>query len=279
VVTHSAETPTFLGTGYRSRKPRRQGITHALDKGTPVVALEALMPSVSDFVDVWKFGWGLAYADPEIKSKVEVLRRNGVNACPGGTLLEISWQQDRMEEFFAWTAEVGFPCVEVSSGATGIPAEAKRELIRQARSLGFEVLAEVGSKDPADHATAQQWVDEILADTEAGASWVVAEGRESGTVGIYESDGQIRAELVKEIERSVDRSTIIYEAPRRAQQAWLIRHIGSQVNLGNIAVSDLPSVESLRLGLRTDTIDVSLEAGKRNRDIDRSTTTRYPGST
>lgn len=253
---HNLQPATFLITPPRTTKPRSSGITHVLDKGMPAPHLAALMPSVAQFVDVWKFGWGLSYSDPEIEEKLRVLKQAGIKGCPGGTLLEIANRQNRASEFFDWAAAVGFACVEVSNGATGMSAETKRELITEARDRGFEILAEVGSKDPADHATAAQWVDEIRSDFAAGAQWIVAEGRESGTVGMYESDGQVRTELVKEIEASVDSSRVIYEAPRRSQQAWLIRTIGPRVNLGNIAVSEVPSVESLRLGLRTDTIGI-----------------------
>ncbi|MDH3756195.1 MAG: phosphosulfolactate synthase [Acidimicrobiia bacterium] len=252
----NSEKPTFLTTPARSTKPRTSGLTHVLDKGMPLENLRALMPSVAELVDVWKFGWGTAYLDPEVADKIAELRTHDVNACTGGTLMEIADGQGRATEFFDWSASVGFAHVEVSNGATGMPVERKRELISEANRHGFEVMSEVGSKDPEEQATPQEWIDEILGDIAAGAAWVVAEGRESGTVGLYDADGQVRLDLVEAIERAVDGTKLIYEAPHRSQQAWLIRTIGPHVNLGNISLGEIMSVESLRLGLRTDTIGI-----------------------
>ncbi len=250
------ERPAFLSMPSRSDKPRNTGVTHVLDKGMPLDELRAKMPSVAEYIDVWKFGWGTAYLDPEVDEKIDVLLAHGIRPCPGGTLLEIAWLQHRSAEFFKWVRSVGFPAVEVSNGATALPMDEKHTLIRTARELGFTVFAEVGSKFATHAATPERWVEEIRRDIEAGADWIVAEGRESGTVGLYEANGQVRTQLVEAIESAADGARIIYEAPQRSQQSWLIRSVGPQVNIGNVTLTEVMSVESLRRGLRADTIGI-----------------------
>jgi len=259
-----AQSPSFLTLGDRSDKPRSVGITHVLDKGVPLLSMQSTLASTAPFIDLWKFGWGTAYIEPQLADKLAELDRHGISACTGGTLAEISWQQGRALDFLKWAHNVGFRLVEVSNGATKMPLSEKRRLLVEARELGLTVLSEVGSKDPDEHASPQQWVDEILGDLEAGARWVVLEGRESGTVGLYGANGDVRCEIVNAIEDAVAGASIIYEAPQRAQQAWLIRNISPSVNLGNVATTEIMSVESLRRGLRSDTIGVGVPAVVRN---------------
>ena len=248
------DPPRFLELAARTAKPRRAGITHVFDRGTPLAGVEELLDSFGALVDVWKFGFGTAYVDDTVGSKIEVLRSHGVRVCPGGTLLEAAWLQGRAEDFFHWARSLGFGCVEVSRGATGLPPSAKRELIAGARAWEFEVFAEVGSKDPSEPVIADEWVDEARRDIDSGASWLVAEGRESGTVGLYAADGSVRVDLVDAMEMVGGDAPVIYEAPQRAQQAWLVNHVGANVNLANIALDDVLGVEALRLGLRADTM-------------------------
>jgi phosphosulfolactate synthase len=257
-MASNTQRPTFLATPHRPVKPRLVGITHVLDKGSSLARVHATLASVAEFIDIWKFGWGTSYLDRELSDKVMALDHHGVRACTGGTLLEVAWLQDKTKQFFDWVTAAGFHCVEVSNGATEMPTASKRELIGVALERGLDVLSEVGSKNPEHQASPQQWVDEILGDLTAGALWVVAEGRESGTVGLYDAAGEVRRDVVEAIERDVDGARLIYEAPRRSQQAWLIRHLGPNVNLGNILADEITSVESLRLGLRADTIGVGL---------------------
>jgi phosphosulfolactate synthase len=215
---------------------------------------EEVLSSLAGIIDIWKFGWGTAYLDPAVRPKVAELHAAQVKACTGGTLLEVAWLQGRTEEFFAFALDVGFDCVEVSDGASSMQVREKRELIARARELGFVVLAEVGSKDPTLAVTPAEWHDEIEGDVAAGANWIVAEGRESGTVGLYDKNGDVRHSLLQVLEHSVNASRIIYEAPQRAQQSFLLRHLGTEVSLGNIAVDEVMGLEALRLGLRADTL-------------------------
>ncbi len=250
----ACHTAGFLHLPNRSAKPRSAGITHVLDKGSTLAATHELLRSVGDWIDIWKFGWGVAYVDPQLIEKLSALRRAGVAACTGGTLLEIAWLQGRVEAFFDFASGAGFECVEVSNGATTLPLAEKRELIVRARARGFTVLAEAGSKDPAKSARAEEWLDEMAGDLAAGATWLVAEGRESGTVGLYQSSGAIREPLLRALKASPLAARIIFEAPQRQQQAELLRSLGNEVNLGNIALDDVMGLETLRLGLRADTL-------------------------
>lgn len=250
----AADPPRFLDLTARTAKPRRAGITHVLDKGTPPTVIEARLDSVGSAVDVWKFGFGTAYVDPSLTAKLATLQRRGVKACPGGTLLEAAWLQGRVDGFLDWAGGAGFDCVEVSRGASGLPAEAKREIIAEARRRGFQVFAEIGSKDPGDTVRPDDWVAEARRDIDSGASWLVAEGRESGTVGLYGADGSVRSDLVEALEALGGAAPVIYEAPRRSQQAWLINRLGPNVNLANVAPEEVLATEALRLGLRSDTM-------------------------
>lgn len=257
----AADPPRFLDLAARTAKPRRAGITHVLDKGTPPTVIEARLDSVGSAVDVWKFGFGTAYVDPSLDAKLETLRCRGVKACPGGTLLEAAWLQGRVDGFLDWADRAGFACVEVSRGASGLPAEAKREIIAEARRRGFEVFAEIGSKDPGAPARPDEWVAEARRDIDSGASWLVAEGRESGTVGLYGADGSVRSDLVEALEALGGEAPVIYEAPRRSQQAWLINRLGPNVNLANVAPEEVLATEALRLGLRSDTMALLTRPG------------------
>ena len=244
--------PSFLRLPRRSEKPRFVGLTHVIDKGLPLGELESQLAATSEYVDVWKLGFGTAYLDPTVEEKVAALSAAGVRACLGGTLLEVAWAQGRAEECLNWAGEAGFSCVEVSNGSCGMPLLAKRQLIATA-GRNFVAISEVGSKNPATPVSASSWAEEMLGDLEAGATWVLAEGRESGTVGLYHSDGRVREDLADTLASVVGLRWVAFEAPRAAQQAWFVRRYGSAVNLGNIAPGELLAVESLRLGLRADT--------------------------
>lgn len=247
-------TPTFLTLPSRTAKPRRSGITHVLDKGLPVSDVQALLGVCGDVVDVWKLGWGTAYLDPGLPAKLAVLAEHGVLGCAGGTLLEVAWQQDAVDGYLDWCGEVGFPCVEVSCGVATMTTLQKRALVHQAAER-FIVLAEVGAKDPAITVSAQAWAAEARDDLSAGATWIITEGRESGTVGLYEPDGSVRSDVVDAVVAAVGVDTTVFEAPHKEQQAWLVRRFGADVNLANIAPADALGVEALRLGLRADTFD------------------------
>jgi phosphosulfolactate synthase len=246
--------PVFLELPDRSAKPRANGLTHVLDKGVAPAAAAALLDAAGDFIDIWKIGWGIAYVDTGLEAKLELLAAHDVGACLGGTLLELAWRQGKAAECLAWAADVGFVRVEVSRGSVDMTLAEKRELIELA-ARRFLVLSEVGAKDPASSPGPAEWGLEAAADREAGAALVVAEGRESGTVGIYERDGGVRTGVVDALVAAVGVSRVLFEAPRKEQQAWFVREFGPGVNLGNIPLEEAVSLETLRLGLRSDTMN------------------------
>lgn len=244
--------PSFLDLPARPAKPRSTGLTHVLDPGTPPGAAADLLSSAAQHVDIWKVGWGTAYVDAALGAKLALLAEHGVPACLGGTLLEIAWAQGRARECLAWAHDAGFAMVEVSRGTVDMTPAQKRELIGLATDR-FTVLAEVGTKAPGEQRAARTWPVEAAADLDSGASLVVTEGRQSGTVGTFDASGRVRPDVVEAVAAAVGVERVVFEAPRSSQQAWFVRRFGPAVNLGNVALPDVLSVETLRLGLRSDT--------------------------
>jgi phosphosulfolactate synthase len=253
--------PDFLELPDRDHKPRRRGLTHVLDKGMTTVALEALLTQAGDLIDVLKIGWGIAYVDPTVKERVALCNAAGVMVSLGGTLLEVCTAHGRVDELRRWAADLGIDSVEVSDGLRAMTPARKTELVRSL-STEFTVLAETGAKDGHAPVVTEQWLAEMEADLAAGATWIIAEGRESGTVGLYHEDGSPRTELVEAIAARLPIDRVIFEAPRKAQQAGFIRRFGAGVNLGNVAPDEVLPLETLRLGLRADTALTQFGAGR-----------------
>jgi phosphosulfolactate synthase len=247
------ETPDFLDLRERTGKPRRAGITHVLDRGLSPLALESLLVAAGEHIDMIKLGWGTAYVSRALADKVAICREAGVALSPGGTLLEIAAAQGRVDRYAEWLHRVGIDHVEVSNGSLPMPSDRKAELINRLAGE-FTVIAEVGSK--SGKAVPSDWCAEMLSDLAAGAALVIAEGRESGTVGLFDATGAVHTQLVSAILGAVGHATVIFEAPQRTQQAWLLRHVGPNVNLGNIGAEDVIALETLRRGLRYDTLDL-----------------------
>ena len=245
--------PAFLDLPDRTLKPRRAGITHVMDRGLSPLSLESLLVSAGEHIDMIKLGWGTAYVTGAVADKVAICREAGVAVCPGGTLLEIAVHQGRLDRYVDWLHELSIDHVEVSNGSLPITRSHKAELIAQL-AREFTVIAEVGSK--TGEAVASDWCAEMLSDLAAGAALVIAEGRESGTVGLFDATGDVHGELVDAILAALGRETVIFEAPQRSQQAWLLRRVGPNVNLGNIRAEDVIALETLRRGLRFDTLDL-----------------------
>jgi len=244
--------PDFLDLPTRTSKPRGTGITHVLDRGMPLAQAADLLATSGPYVDVWKFGWGISYLDADLAAKLELLARHRVLASPGGTLLEIAWAQGRAAEFLDWARGCGFPCVEVSAGTVPMDDAAKHDLIATA-AQHFIVLAEVGPKDPGVQLTPGRWAQAVSRDLQAGATWVLAEGRASGTAGIYNASGAVREDLVAALVSAAGPDCLVFEAPREHQQAWFVRRFGPDVNLANVHPADALGLETFRLSLRADT--------------------------
>ena len=244
----------FLDVPARSPKPREKGITHVIDRGLSVAEVDGLMETAGDSVDIVKLGWGTALVTANLKPKLERYAAHGIPVVLGGTLTEIAIKQGRVEGLVAWLRELGLRHVEISDGTVALEPDVKSYLIRSLVS-DFTVLSEVGSKDADFIMAPYVWVEEIERDLEAGAWKVIAEARESGTAGIYRADGEVRTGLIDEIVHAIDAEKLIFEAPLREQQVWLLKRFGSECNLGNIAPDDVLSLETLRLGLRSDTVE------------------------
>ena len=247
----------FLALPERTAKPRARGVTHVIDRGLPIATLESLLDVAGAHIDFVKFGWGTAYVSRHIRAKVEACREAKVRTCVGGTLLELATVQAKLREFVRWVDFTGFDAVEVSEGTVELGAGIKAGLI-EALARDFTVLAEVGSKDGEAPVRPSAWAAQMEADLDAGATFVLAEGRESGTVGLYHPDGRIREPLVSALVARVPVDRIIFEAPASAQQKWFVRHLGVDVNLGNVPGDEVIALETLRRGLRADTAGLAL---------------------
>jgi phosphosulfolactate synthase len=237
----------------RSAKPRQQGITHLLDRGLSVLDVDGLMEVTGESIDLVKLGWGTALATGNLHPKLERYREHGVPVMFGGTLTELAIAQDRLERLVEWMKELGLGHIEISDGTIELDHNHKLELIEQ-MAQEFVVLSEVGSKDDTRIMAPYRWVEQIEQELAAGAWKVIAEARESGTVGIFRHDGEVRMGLIDEIAHAIAPGQILFEAPRKDQQVWFVRRFGPDVNLGNIAPEDALSLETIRLGLRSDTV-------------------------
>jgi phosphosulfolactate synthase len=235
-------------------KPREHGITHVIDRGLSIAEVEGLLEVVGASVDIVKLGWGTALVSGNLKPKLACYAAHGIPVVLGGTLTEVAIRQGRMDGLVGWLRELGLRHVEISDGTIDLDQDVKRELIERL-SREFTVFAEVGSKDVDFIMPPYVWVEQIERDLQAGAWKVIAEARESGTAGIFRADGEPRTGLIEEIAHSIDPGRMVFDAPRQSQQVWLLKHFGTECNLGNIAAADVLSLETLRLGLRSDTVE------------------------
>jgi len=237
----------------RSPKPRQDGITHVLDRGLSVTEVDALIEVAGDAIDIVKLGWGTAVVTGNLEAKLARYRELGIPVVLGGTLTEIAIAQGRLDGLLGWIERLGLEYIEISDGTITLEHHTKLELIERL-SKELTVLSEVGSKDDTRIMAPYRWVELIQRELEAGAWKVIAEARESGTVGIFRHDGEVRMGLIDEIVHAVAPERLIFEAPRKDQQVWFVRRFGTNVNLGNIVPEDVVSLETIRLGLRSDTV-------------------------
>jgi phosphosulfolactate synthase len=247
---------TALHLPERTVKPRSTGLTMVIDGGQPTAHFVDAMRSYASLVDVVKFGWGTALVTPDLDTKIAVLRELGIKYYFGGTLFEKYVTQDRFDAFCDFVRSKGCDTVEISNGTIPLTNTGKAAYIRKA-SDRFTVLSEVGYKDSdrSGRLSPSMWVDAIGEDLEAGSSMVITEARESGSSGICRPNGELRFGLVEDILLSgIDRDKLLWEAPNKALQSYFVTRIGTNVNLGNIAVDQVIGVETLRLGLRSDTL-------------------------
>jgi phosphosulfolactate synthase len=232
-------------------EPRLGGLTHVIDKGLGPRGWEDVLETSGDYIDIVKLGWGTAYVTPNLKRKLEVLREKPV--VIGGTFFEVVYAKDRLEEYKDWLRELGLTHVEISDGTIDIPRERKLELIADF-ARDFTVISEVGSKDSDVEFSSDEWTTWLREERDAGAWKVVTEAREGGTAGIFSKSGEMRTDVVGDIAAAVPLEDVIFEAPTKAAQVWFIKEFGPEVNLGNIPPDEVIPLETLRRGLRGDTL-------------------------
>jgi phosphosulfolactate synthase len=243
----------FLDLPQRPGKPRDEGLTHVIDKGMNIRDIEGMFDTAGQFVDIVKLGWGTSYVTNNLEKKIALYRSFETPVVCGGTLFEVVYARGRLDEFKHWLVEHRFSHVEISDGTLDIPRDRKLELIGEF-ARDFTVLSEVGSKDPDVVYAPYQWVEWIKEELDAGARKVITEARETGTAGIFRKDGDMRTGLLEEIAHEISVSDLIFEAPTKSSQAWFVKHFGPNVNLGNIPPDEVIPLETLRLGLRGDTL-------------------------
>lgn len=247
---------TAIALPERATKPRDRGLTIVIDGGIPPRLFEDYVESAASKIDLVKFGWGTSVVTDALDRKIACLRENHIDYFFGGTLFEKFLSQGRLGEYKTYCDLYGCRYVEISNGTITLDnAEKARYITDFARD--FKVLSEVGYKDSDRSQTMAptQWISYIQEDLDAGASRVITEARESGTSGICRPNGEVRYGLIEEIIQSgIDITNIIFEAPKKDLQVYFVRRLGTDVNLANIQISDVIPLETLRLGLRSDTL-------------------------
>ena len=243
----------------REQKPRNCGLTMVLDKGLGLETASSLMDISGEYVDYLKFGWGTSIVHEQeiIKAKVDMYKSHDITPYTGGTLFELAYMKGKLEEFFSEAHCLGFTAIEISDGSTSIAHEDKLKCIEKADDEGFEVLSEVGNKDPNldRELTLDERISQMNAELDAGSSLIIVEAREGGkNIGIFDKSGNAKEDEIDVIVDNIDNKRILWEAPNKDQQVFFILKFGNTVNLGNVSSDDITSLETLRRGLRGDTL-------------------------
>ena len=242
----------------RTAKPRVNGLTMVMDKGLSVEEAKNFLSVAHPHVDIIKLGFGTSFVTPNLKEKLAVYSSYGLPVYFGGTLFEAFLVRNQFEDYINVCKEFGVQFMEVSDGSVTIPHAEKCGYIEKLTKYGT-VLSEVGSKDAEHIIPPYKWIELMRAELEAGATYVIAEAREAGNVGIYRGSGEVREGLVQEILTQIPAEKILWEAPQKGQQLYFIELIGANVNLGNIAPTEVIPLETMRIGLRGDTFDLFLD--------------------
>ena len=245
----------------RCQKPRTNGITMVMDKGLSINEVNNFLEVSGTHVDIVKLGFGTSFVTPNLRAKIEVYKNAGMPLYFGGTLFEAFLIRNQFEDYLAICKDYGIDYMEVSDGSITIPHAEKCGYIEKMTKHG-KILSEVGSKDAAHIMPPYKWIELMKAELEAGSTYVIAEAREAGNVGIYRGSGEVREGLVQEILTQIPEGKIIWEAPQKAQQLYFLELIGCNVNLGNIAPNEVIPLEAMRIGLRGDTFRLYLDKDK-----------------
>jgi phosphosulfolactate synthase len=243
LLTHIPERPS---------KPRQEGLTMVMDKGLSLREAEDFAEVGGEYADFVKLGFGTSVITPDVDKKIKAYQKAGLVVYLGGTLFEAFIIRGMYKEYVEMLRESGIKMVEISDGSYEFEHSDKLDYIRKL-SKEFTVISEVGSKKKNIIYTPEQWVEMMKSELDAGSVKVIAEARESGTIGIYNDDGSVNLDLIKAITKAIGFHNVLWEAPQKPQQAWFIQNFGANVNLGNIAPNEIIALESLRLGLRSDT--------------------------
>jgi phosphosulfolactate synthase len=236
----------------RPAKPRSSGIAMVMDKGLSLHEAEQFIESSGELTDFVKLGFGTSVITPHVKEKVKIYQQANIKVYVGGTLFEAFLIRNMFDDYRKYIDSLGLDAVEISDGSMTMDHDEKCKYI-QALSKTHIVLSEVGSKEAGILIAPHRWTEMMEKELQAGSFKVIAEARESGTVGIYRPSGKTHTTLINKILAKIDRDDIIWEAPLKSQQIWFIKHFGANVNLGNIAPNEMIPLETLRLGLRGDT--------------------------
>ena len=236
----------------RTIKPRQEGVTMVMDKGISMRQAEDFISTSAEYVDYVKLGFGTSIISKNVKEKVKLYLNAGLKVYVGGTLFEAFVIRNQFNEYQDYIANLGLNCAEVSDGSIELPHEKKCEYI-SILSKNYTVLSEVGSKEEGVIIHPARWIKMMQSELDAGASKVIAEARESGTVGIFHKNGSAHTLLINRIVNKVKLENIIWETPQKNQQVYFLKLFGCNVSLGNIGVEDVIPLETLRLGLRGDT--------------------------
>ena len=242
----------------RNIKPRENGITMVMDKGLSVEEAKNFISATLPHVDVVKLGFGTSYVTPNLREKIELYQDAGLPVYFGGTLFEAFLIRNQFDDYLAVCKDYGIDWMEVSDGSITIPHSEKCGYIEKMTKYG-KVLSEVGSKDAAHIIPPYKWIELMRAELSAGSTYVIAEAREAGNVGIYRGSGEVREGLVQEILTQIPGEKVIWEAPQKAQQLYFLELLGCNVNLGNIAPNEVIPLEAMRIGLRGDTFELYLD--------------------
>lgn len=242
----------------RNLKPRTHGTTMVMDKGLSIAEVHNFLSVAHPHVDIVKLGFGTSFVTPKLREKIEVYTSYDIPIYFGGTLFEAFLVRNQFEDYIRVCQDYGIKYMEVSDGSITIPHAEKCGYIEKLTKYG-KVLSEVGSKDAAHIIPPYKWIELMRAELDAGSSYVIAEAREAGNVGIYRGSGEVREGLVQEILTQIPAEKIIWEAPQKSQQLYFIELIGCNVNLGNIAPTEVLPLEAMRIGLRGDTFHLFLD--------------------
>ena len=241
----------------RTKQPRQHGLTMVMDKGLSLRDAESFISVGAPHTDIVKLGFGTSFVTPNLRAKIELYQQNNIPVYFGGTLFEAFVIRNQFDDYVAMCKDYNINVIEVSDGSIEIPHTEKCGYIEKISKFA-KVFSEVGSKDAAHIIPPYKWIELMSAELSAGASYVIAEAREAGNVGIYRGSGEVREGLVQEILTKIPAAKILWEAPQKAQQLYFLELIGCNVNLGNIAPSEIIPLEAMRIGLRGDTFDLYL---------------------